>query len=372
MLEVHMPDAPKREGPRFLRILVIVFSCILGVLVYWLLGFVFDDIDTLSGPDYAAIELTHLDRATVQQEAELDGELTRIRGQMAEVREKQALLRESTSTSQQTLNQLLEMQRLYVQKGVRPSEAELKAFTDSQQLFLSSQRQFETYTEELGRLREQEKEVQSRRNAIDESLAGQRVQAQKEFQHAFRRHELLKAALKLLVLIPLVLIAARFFVTKRSSLLAPVIFACGIAILVKLVLVIHEYFPTRYFKYVVLLFAIGVVVQVLVYLIRVIASPKKLWLLRQYREAYYRFSCPVCAYPIRRGPLKYVLLTRQAWKRLAGSGASGPVNDDPYACPSCGTMLYEACASCHATRHSLLPFCEKCGAAKEIAAPASV
>ena len=84
----------------------------MGVLVYWLLGFVFDDIDTLRGPDYAAIELTHLDRTTGQQEAELDGELTRIRGQMTEVREKEALLRESTSTSQQTLNQLLEMQRL--------------------------------------------------------------------------------------------------------------------------------------------------------------------------------------------------------------------------------------------------------------------
>jgi predicted RNA-binding Zn-ribbon protein involved in translation (DUF1610 family) len=366
-----MPDAPKREGPRFLRVLVIVFSCILGVLVYWFLDFAFDDINTLRGPDYATIESAHLDQAILQQEGGLDRELALVRTQMADVRERQALLRESTSTSQQTLNQLLEMQRVSLQKGVKPSEAELKAFNDSQQLFLSSQRQFQAYTEELGRLREQEKTIQSKRDALEGSLAGQRVQAHQEFQQAFRRHELLKASLKLLILIPLVLIAARLFLTKRSSLFAPVIFACGIAVLVKLVLVIHEYFPTRYFKYVVLLFAIGVVVRVLIYLIRVIASPKKPWLLKQYREAYYRFSCPICAYPIRRGPLKYVLLTRQAWKRLAASAPSGPASDDPYACPACGTMLYEKCAVCQAVRHSLLPFCEKCGATKEIAAPAN-
>lgn len=366
-----MPQTPKREGPRFLFVLVIVFSCILGVLVYWFLDFVFDDIESLRGPEYVLIERSHLDPATVQQEGGLDRGLAQIRSQMTDARDRQALLRESTSTSQQTLNQLLEMQRLSLQKGVKPSEAELKAFNDNQQLFLSSQKQFQAYTEELGRLREQEKAAQAKRDTIEGSLAGQRAQAQQEFQRAFRRHELLKAALKLLVLLPLVLVAAWLFLTKRSSLFAPVIFACGITLLIKLVLVIHEYFPTRYFKYVVLLFAIGVVARVLVYLIRVIASPKKAWLLKQYREAYYRFACPICGYPIRRGPLRYLLLTRQAWKRLAASAASGPASDDPYACPMCGTVLYEKCASCQATRHSLLPFCEKCGAAKEVPAPAT-
>ena len=365
-----MPETRKQEGPRFLRVLVIVFSCILGVLVYWFLDFVFDDIDSLRGPDYTLIERTHLDQATLRQEGALDREIAEINKQMADVRERQALLRESTATSQQTLNQLLEMQRVNLQKGVKPTEAELKAFNDNQQLFLSSQKQFQAYTEELGRLRDQEKTVQSKRDAIEAGLVGQRTQAQQEFQYAFRRHELLKAALKLLILIPLVLIAARLFLTKRSSLFAPVIFACGIAVLVKLVLVIHEYFPTRYFKYVVLLVAIGVVVRVLIYLIRVIASPKKPWVLKQYREAYYRFACPICSYPIRRGPLKYILLTRQVWKRLAASAPTGPVSDDPYACPACGTMLYEKCAVCHAVRHALLPFCEKCGAAKEIVVPA--
>lgn len=365
-----MPDTPKRQGPRFIRVLVIVFSCILGILVYWLLGFVFDDIDTLQGPDYAAITSQYLDQTSLQKEADLNRQLEQIGRQSTDVREKQALLKESTSTSQQTLNQLLEMQRVNIQKGIKPSDAELKAFSESQQIFLSNQKQFQTYMDELGRLREQEKALQAKRESIEGGLAGQRSLGQEEFRRASRRHELFKAALKLLVLIPLVLIAARLFMTKRTSLFAPLLFACGIAVLVQLVLVIHDYFPSRYFKYVVVLFAIAVVIRILVYLIRVIASPKKPWLLKQYREAYYRFCCPICSYPIRRGPLKYLLWTRQARKSLTSLAPSGPPSDDPYACPACGTMLFESCAACRAVRHSLLPFCEKCGAVKEIGAPA--
>lgn len=365
-----MPDSPKRQGPRFLRVLVIVFSCILGVLVYWLLGFVFDDIDTLRGPDYSTVTNARLDASSLQQEAEFDRQLAQIARQTNDVREKQALLKESTSTSQQTLNQLLEMQRVNIQKGIKPSEAELKAFGESQQIFLSNQKQFQNYMDELGALREQQKTIEAKRAAIEGSLAGQRSQGLEEYQRLARRHELLKAGLKLLVLIPLVLMAARLFITRRNSLFAPLLFACGIAVLVHLVLVIHDYFPSRYFKYIVILFAIAVVVQILVYLIRVIASPKKPWLLKQYREAYLRFCCPVCGYPIRRGPLKYLLWSRQARKSLAV--APGPVSDDPYACPACGTVLFEACASCHSVRHSLLTFCEKCGAPKEIVAPAVI
>lgn len=367
-----MAETRKQEGPRLHRALVIVFSCILGVLVYWLLGFVMDDIGTLRGPEYADVEVRHLDPTLVQEAGKLDEQFARLNRQQSDVREKQALLRESTSTSQETLSQLLEMQQVSLQKGVALSEAGLKAFTDSQRLFLSNQRKFQAYTEELERLREEGKALQPKRDEIEKQLGTQRQQAHEEHASLLRRHEWKKAALKLLVLIPLVFLVARFFLKKRASIFAPIIYACGIAVLAKLILVIHEYFPTEYFKYIVILAALGVVAQILIYMLRMIAFPKKPWLLKQYREAYERFSCPICAYPIRRGPLKYVLWTRQTRKNLSVSASTGPVSDDPYACPACGTMLYESCAACQAVRHALLPFCEKCGAAKEFASTAAL
>src|SRR5206468_11254740 len=96
---------------------------------------------------------------------------------------------------------------------------------------------------------------------------------------------------------------------------APLIYALSIALMLKVALVMHEYFPSRYFKYVLILVCLAVVLRVLVYLLRMIAFPKRDWLLKQYREAYEAFLCPICEYPIRRGPLKYLFWNRRSIRK---------------------------------------------------------
>jgi len=99
-----------------------------------------------------------------------------------------------------------------------------------------------------------------------------------------------------------------------------------------------------------------------------VAFPKTDWLLKQYREAYEAFLCPMCSYPIRRGPLKYMSWTRRTIKKMtAQAAASGNVADEPYVCPMCSTRLYEECENCRAVRHSLLPSCQKCGQLRPLA-----
>jgi predicted RNA-binding Zn-ribbon protein involved in translation (DUF1610 family) len=95
-----------------------------------------------------------------------------------------------------------------------------------------------------------------------------------------------------------------------------------------------------------------------------IAFPKRDWLLKQYREAYESFLCPICAYPIRRGPLKYMAWTRRSIRKVSLRASAADTGDDagPYTCPMCATGLFEKCASCSAIRHSLLPACDQCGA----------
>ena len=92
------------------------------------------------------------------------------------------------------------------------------------------------------------------------------------------------------------------------------------------------------------------------------------YLVRQYREAYERFFCPVCDYPIRRGPLKFVFWSRRTIKHLHFPPQTPPLADEPYTCPACGTLLFEKCAVCGNVRHSLLPICSHCGSAKDVAA----
>jgi hypothetical protein len=174
------------------------------------------------------------------------------------------------------------------------------------------------------------------------------------------------AALKLAVLIPLLLAGVALFVRYRNDPYAPVVYGFGGAVLFRVALVIRQYFPSRYFKYILILTAMAVVLQVLLYLVRTVAAPKKDWLMKQYREAYEAFLCPVCAYPIRRGPLKYMSWTRRTIKSKTLPLSDTAAPEEPYVCPTCSTRLYEECGNCHAVRHSLLPSCQVCGAVNAI------
>ena len=109
------------------------------------------------------------------------------------------------------------------------------------------------------------------------------------------------------------------------------------------------------------------VVLVLRHLIRLAISPQKDWLLKQYKEAYKKWCCPVCAFPIRRGIRKEI-----DWGsgKLKGAIPIGQKEEDssdqPYSCTSCGQELYEQCLDCQQIRHSLLPFCQICSGEKGI------
>ena len=98
---------------------------------------------------------------------------------------------------------------------------------------------------------------------------------------------------------------------------------------------------------------------------RAIRDPRPERLRRQYREAYERFLCPVCEYPVRRGPMRFLYWDRRSIRK-AGRVVPGVPEagggDEAYSCPSCGTSLFGACAACGRTRSTLLPHCEHCGA----------
>jgi predicted RNA-binding Zn-ribbon protein involved in translation (DUF1610 family) len=126
-------------------------------------------------------------------------------------------------------------------------------------------------------------------------------------------------------------------------------------------MVIHEHFPTRYFKYILLGAALIVVIRVAVYLIESTTSPKLASLLKQYRDAYERFLCPICEYPIRRGPMKFSFWDRRTIRKREPVSVPVGFEEQPYACPACGTQLFDPCPRCNAHRPSLLPFCDYCG-----------
>jgi predicted RNA-binding Zn-ribbon protein involved in translation (DUF1610 family) len=362
-----MSDSPQKpRGPLAHRIVIGFFTVLLAFLTYWSLDFVMGDISSLRGPQYADVEARLLNKTLADNETTLKQEAARIERERNDVTAAQGSLQASTTSLRETMNQLLEIQRLSLQRGAVLSEGDAKALAESKSLFLANQVRYQQLNGQLDELRRHALAVQAKNEDISSQLNGQRKEATRQYEELQRRHEWKKAAIKLLILIPLLFLAYYFFRTRRSSILSPIIYAASSAVLAKFFEVLHEYFPSKHFKYILMAIAIALVVQVLVYLLRMIASPKKDFLLKQYREAYERFVCPVCEYPIRRGPLRYAFWTKQSIRKLAIHESAAQVSDESYACPACGAMLYEKCTQCDGIRHSLLPYCEKCGVSKEV------
>lgn len=357
------------RGPWIHRAAIRFFTVVLAVLVYWLLGFVVRDIGTMPGPDWATIERSYLDPGQVARQVALEREIGDIQRGLDRLREKQGILRAGTEGLRGTMNQLLDLQRLSLEKGVDVSAEEQETFRSSLQAFLTNQEEFQELNREIAEQAETQSELREELRAVQEALEAQRFTARQAFQDLQRRHNLKVAAIKLAVLIPLLLAAGILLVKLRGRMHFPMVLAFGAAVLAKVLLVMHEHFPARVFRYLLIGAALVVVIRILMHFIRTLAFPKRDWLVKQYREAYERFLCPVCEYPIRRGPMKYLYWNRRSVKKLklpAGSGSES--EEGAYVCPSCNTRLFEACADCGKTRHSLLPYCEHCGAETAIAA----
>lgn len=359
----------KPRGPWHHRVLIGIFSVLLGVLIYWLLGFVVNDIGDWPGPDYAEVERGLVESGLLTEAQTVQREIGDTTRAIEDEKGRQTVLRDSTDNSARTMNQLLEIQRLNLQRNVTPTEPEQRTLREAQQLFVTNQQAYQQANERVATLTERLRGLEARKRELDRKLEEQRGPARIEYQRRHTTHQLKVAAVKLAVLVPLLGLAVGLFLKRRGSVYAPAIYALGIATLVKVLLVMHQHFPRKYFKYVLILAALALVARVLAGLLRTAAFPRREWLLKQYREAYERFFCPCCGFPIRRGPLRYAFWTRRSLARVSAAAVheGAAAAEGPYVCPVCSTRLFEECPSCGGIRHALLPACSRCGAEKPMA-----
>lgn len=353
------------RGTWGIRFLIHFFTVVLGILIFWLLGFLIQDIKSIQGPLYNDIERKYVDLSLIQKQEDLVKQITSLDREIANKREEQNLVGNSSENLQRTINQLLELQKLSIEKQVSLPESDQADLSLSLSHFLESQKNYQTLNQEISGLLLKKESLDDEKRQLDEEIEKKREPARAEFDQLLEKHNFKLACIQLAFLIPLLAISGYMLIRWRGIIYFPLILAFSGATLVKTVAVIHDYFPSRYFKYIVTLGLLVVVAQFLIYLIRMIAYPKMAWVAKQYREAYERFLCPVCEYPIRTGPRKFLYWTRRTVHKVLPSGDLSS-SDTPYTCPSCGTVLYEVCGHCEKIRHSLLAHCEHCGTRKEI------
>lgn len=359
--------AVRPRGPWFHRFLIYVFTVLLALLVYWTLGFLVDDAGEISPPDIRAIEHKEIPADVKLKADQLRVEADGLRQRSSHVREQQSLLREGTDNYERTMRQMAELERLRLQQDEAPSEDQQQALAQAVKQFLNNQREYQAKTEEIVQLAKDEERIRQELIPLDVALESANQRANAIFAKTYEEWQWRAAAIKVGMLIPLILLAGWLFRNYRSSIYWPLVHGFGIAVGAKVIVVTHTYFPAVYFKYLLIGTSLLATIWLLVKLVRMIARPHKAWLLKQYREAYEAFLCPVCDFPIRRGPLKYLSWTRRTIKRLPlPTTTSGSEPETPYTCPLCATHLYEECAHCHGIRPSLLPACTHCGEVKAI------
>jgi predicted RNA-binding Zn-ribbon protein involved in translation (DUF1610 family) len=363
--EREMRTDVKSKGPWLHRLGIRVFTVVLAVLVFWLLGFLVEDIESIPGPDFDSIESKHLDKDLVAKRATLEQQIADLTRQTENQAEKQRVVGDSSRNLQQTITQLVELQKLGMQKSMSFSGAEQTNFTSSLKLFLENQKKYQELSQTVSDMLDRKQGLVREKEQVEQELERQRRPARDEYEGLTTGHQLRLAFLQLAMLVPILVVAAAVVIKKRDSIYLPLFLAFGVATLIKVALVVHEYFPTKYFKYVLIVALLIVVARVLIYFIRTIAFPRAQWLLKQYREAYERFLCPVCEYPIRIGPRRFLFWTRRTInKMVVPSGQED--REEAYTCPSCGNGLFEQCPACHKIRHTLLPHCAHCGAEKDV------
>ncbi len=355
-----MDNKKKLKGPWLQRFFIVFLSVVLGVLFFWLFGFLAEDIASLRGPDWAKVQAEYVDDDIAKKQKSLQETINGVKANIENKQEQRNLLTDSTDSLQNTIKQLLDIQKQSIEKNLDfPAESQ-KTLTESQALFLRNQQRYQELNNEIAELVGHQQRQEKELSVLSRQIEKQRDLARKEHNTLMKKHRLKLAVLKLAVLMPIFLISAWLFIKKRSGTFGPIIYALFIAVFLKTALVAHEHFPSRYFKYIAWVVITVIVLKLLVYLLKLIVSPKKDWLVKQYQEAYDKGSCPLCGKPIRIGPLRYVMGTKRKRTVLIGQGAEA-AKQEIYTCPSCGTNLYEKCGKCSDIRHSLLPFCEHCG-----------
>ena len=366
----HTQQAPPPGSvPRTVRLGSFLLSVLLTVLFVWLLGFVLDDIGDVPGPDFQDVASEYVDASLRERELELQQSITEIETQVARQAELQKDLGRSMDNARGTMQQMMELHRLSLEREVPPTQAEQEALASAQQRFLRAQDRFETANAEIAASNESKFQLGQELQSTLVTLEQEERPARLEYQERLQAHRFKVASLKLVFIVPVFLLAAWLFARWRTSAYRSVLLAFLVATFWMLGRVMFDHFPREFFKYIAIVSGIAIVLAFLIWLLRKAVKPDRRLLLDRYREAYRAHVCPVCTFPIARGPLRFALWTRKGPRLPAGiEPEQSPASATPYACPSCGTTLFAPCRVCEAPRHTLLPFCEHCADELESAA----
>jgi predicted RNA-binding Zn-ribbon protein involved in translation (DUF1610 family)/Na+-transporting methylmalonyl-CoA/oxaloacetate decarboxylase gamma subunit len=355
-----METKQKAKGSWGVRFFIVVLGITLGLLFFWLLSFVEQDIGSVKKPDWEKIRREYVSEQMDDNQKHLRKDVESLNRQINALKEQQRTLGSTISSLRTTMNQLLAIHQQYIDKGEEVPAESRQTLGEKEAAFLESQQKDLEYTERISVLIEQRQQKDDGLTTASEQIKSLEEDASEDQKERNKKFKFRVAVMKLSFLVPVFLAVSFLFMKYRTSAYWPLVWAAFISAFIKVGVVAHKYFPEEYFKYIAWVVITAIVLRILIYLIRLVVAPKKDLLIKQYQQFYDKHLCPVCTKPIKAGPLRYA-----AWKKKATVlTQAADIEQQPYTCPSCGTNLYDKCGTCGKIRHALLPYCEHCGTEK--------
>jgi hypothetical protein len=176
-----MNDNKKFKGTWLQRSFIIFLGLVLGILLYWLLGFITKDIDSIRGPVRSKVEQKYVQPELLKNQKSLNRKLTVIKQNMANKQRDQQVLKDSTDNLQKTINQLLAIQKLNVERDLTLPEQQQQILLDSQTMFLENQKQYQALNKEIAGLTKRQRQLEKESASVSKKIGRQRVQGRKEF-----------------------------------------------------------------------------------------------------------------------------------------------------------------------------------------------
>lgn len=362
-MEATSPAPPAPPTTRGSRFGAFTLATILTFLWIWLLGFLLDDVGRVRPVNYQEFFEAGMPAELLEEVAETDLEVRTLERKINRQEQIQRDLQRDMETSGEVMRQMMDLQRLALEKGNAPSEAERDALATAQETFLTSQGQYREANVEIQSANATLFALQGRRSALGSRRQAAEAPIRKAYQAKVRTRALIEACVRLGILIPLFLVAAATVRKRWRHPWRPIYLSFLVATFWTLGYEMFEQFPAEYFKYIAIVTAIAITLAFLSWIIRKATSPSPSLVLARNRAAYMESVCPVCAFKLSQTPIQAAPFTKRRGRvPHEPVGPLAPEGRVDFSCPSCGTGLFEACGECSGPRHSLLPFCEGCGA----------
>lgn len=356
-------DVLKVTGSWRQRMSIYGLTILLSLLFIWVLGFVLSDICSIKKPQWEDFEKTYLSKALVDKSKQLQKDINEKKAAIDRLNEQRRQLEESTKNAQVSIKQMDEKQKLLLQNGKTLSPQETEFNNANMAVFQKNQADDQKLAQEIITLTAETQSSTVALNDINSQLEKQREPAKKAYDKTYKKQLIIEASIQIAFLLSVLLIATYLLLRYRKTNYKMLLLALFVASIYKIIFVVHNYFPSEYFKYTLVLALIIVIGKTLLRFVHNANSSQPEILLKRYKEAYANFLCPNCEFPIRRGPMKYLYWNSRSLPKL-GLSISDNLNseekEEAYTCPACGTGLFSTCQHCKEIRYSLLPVCQHC------------